>query len=155
MGWSSRLRRQAADHPLLVHVRLLLSRRMSRKRQAKCDGFGQFDGRRKPCHPTVDRASADSFILLAVTLTSRCQGDALAVPPLVRDAFELLAREEEDALVQLATIRTLRGWLGQREQGTLAAARAQDYSWEQIGQAQGRPRAPAPGDAEAAAYPRS
>jgi hypothetical protein len=39
----------------------------------------------------------------------------LPLPPLVRDAFELLAREEEDALVQLAAIRTLRGWLGERE----------------------------------------
>src|SRR3989441_13196136 len=63
-----------------------------------------------------------------------------ALPPLIRDAFELLAREEEDALVQLAAIRTLRGWLGERERGGLAIARAQDYSWEEIGRAQGRPR---------------
>jgi hypothetical protein len=64
----------------------------------------------------------------------------LALPPLIRDAFELLAREEEDALVQLAAIRTLAGWLGERERGGLAIARAQDYSWEEIGRAQGRPR---------------
>jgi hypothetical protein len=64
----------------------------------------------------------------------------LALPPLIRDAFELLAREEEDALIQLAAIRTLAGWLGERERAGLAAARAQDYSWEEIGRAQGRPR---------------
>ena len=64
----------------------------------------------------------------------------MALPPLIRDAFELLAREEEDALVQLAAIRTLRGWLGERERGGLLIARAQDYSWEEIGRAQGRPR---------------
>jgi hypothetical protein len=64
----------------------------------------------------------------------------LPLPPLIRDAFELLAREEEDALVQLAAIRTLRGWLGECERAGLAAARAQDYSWEEIGRAQGRPR---------------
>lgn len=64
----------------------------------------------------------------------------MPLPPLIRDAFELLAREEEDALVQLAAIRTLRGWLGERERGGLAIARAQDYSWEEIGRAQGRPR---------------
>ena len=64
----------------------------------------------------------------------------MPLPPLIRDAFELLAREEEDALVQLAAIRTLRGWLGERERGGLAVARAQDCSWEEIGRAQGRPR---------------
>ncbi|MDP9232131.1 MAG: hypothetical protein M3O73_05100 [Actinomycetota bacterium] len=47
----------------------------------------------------------------------------MTVPPLIRDVFELLAREEEDALVQLAAIRTLRGWLGGRERLSLAAAR--------------------------------
>ena len=64
----------------------------------------------------------------------------MALPPLIRDAFELLACEEEDALVQLAAIRTLRGWLGARERAGLAVARAQDYTWEEIGRAQGRPR---------------
>ena len=53
---------------------------------------------------------------------------------------ELLAREEEDALVQLAAIRTLGGWLGERERAGLTVARAQDYTWEEIGRAQGRPR---------------
>jgi hypothetical protein len=62
------------------------------------------------------------------------------VPPLIRDVFELLVREEEDALVQLAAIRTLRGWLGGRERLSLAAARAQAYTWAEIGAAQGRPR---------------
>jgi hypothetical protein len=42
--------------------------------------------------------------------------------------------------VRLAAIRTLRGWLREQEQESLAAARAQDYSWQQIGQAQGRSR---------------
>ena len=55
-------------------------------------------------------------------------------------AFALLAREEEDALLRLAALRTLRGWLGEQERAALAAARAQDYSWEEIGRAQGRPR---------------
>ena len=64
----------------------------------------------------------------------------MPLPPLIRDAFELLAREEEDALVQLAAIRTLRGWLGERERASLLVARAQDYTWEEIGRAQGRPR---------------
>ncbi len=64
----------------------------------------------------------------------------MTVPPLIRDVFELLAREEEDALVQLAAIRTLRGWLGGRERLSLAAARAQEYTWAEIGAAQGRPR---------------
>jgi hypothetical protein len=41
---------------------------------------------------------------------------------------------------QLAAIRTLRGWLGGRERLSLAAARAQEYTWEEIGAAQGRPR---------------
>lgn len=58
------------------------------------------------------------------------------MPPLIREVFELLAREEEDALVQLAAIRTLRGWLGGRERLSLAAARAQEYSWAEIGAAQ-------------------
>jgi hypothetical protein len=62
------------------------------------------------------------------------------VPPLIRDVFELLACEEEDALVHLAAIRTLGGWLGGRERLSLAAARAQEYTWEEIGAAQGRPR---------------
>jgi hypothetical protein len=66
----------------------------------------------------------------------------LPLPPLIRDVFELLAREEEgeDALVQLAAIRTLGGWLGGRERLSLAAARAQEYTWAEIGAAQGRPR---------------
>jgi hypothetical protein len=78
----------------------------------------------------------------------------LALPPLIRDAFELLAREEEDALVQLAAIRTLRGWLGERERGGLAIARAQDYSWEEIGRAQGRPRQAVQRQARQAQRPR-
>ena len=40
----------------------------------------------------------------------------------------------------LAALGTLRGWLGAQERAALAAARAQDYSWEGIGRAQGRPR---------------
>jgi hypothetical protein len=78
----------------------------------------------------------------------------LALPPLIRDAFELLAREEEDALVQLAAIRTLAGWLGERERGGLAIARAQDYSWEEIGRAQGRPRQAVQRQARQAQRPR-
>ena len=78
----------------------------------------------------------------------------MPLPPLIRDAFELLAREEEDALVQLAAIRTLRGWLGERERGGLAAARAQDYSWEEIGRAQGRPRQAVQRQARRAQRPR-
>jgi hypothetical protein len=78
----------------------------------------------------------------------------LPLPPLIRDAFELLAREEEDALVQLAAIRTLRGWLGVRERGGLAIARAQDYSWEEIGRAQGRPRQAVQRQARQAQRPR-
>ncbi len=84
----------------------------------------------------------------------RMTGRALPLPPLIRDAFELLAREEEDALVQLAAIRTLRGWLGERERGGLAAARAQDYSWEEIGRAQGRPRQAVQRQARRAQRPR-
>lgn len=42
--------------------------------------------------------------------------------------------------MQLAAIRTLRGWLGGRERLSLAAARAQEYTWAEIGAAQGRPR---------------
>jgi hypothetical protein len=64
----------------------------------------------------------------------------LELPPLIRDAFALLGREEEDALLRLAALRTLRGWLGEQERAALAAARAHDYSWEEIGRAQGRPR---------------
>src|SRR6266566_1398193 len=67
-------------------------------------------------------------------------GRGVALPPLIRDAFELLAREDEDALVQLAAIRTLRGWLRERERASLLVARAQDYTWAEIGRAQGRPR---------------
>ena len=62
------------------------------------------------------------------------------LPPLIRDAFALLGREEEDALLRLAALRTLRGWLGEQARAALAAARAHDYSWEEIGRAQGRPR---------------
>ncbi len=76
------------------------------------------------------------------------------LPPLIRDAFELLAGEEEDALVQLAAIRTLAGWLGERERGGLAIARAQDYSWEEIGRAQGRPRQAVQRQARQARRPR-
>src|SRR5439155_1566795 len=54
----------------------------------------------------------------------RMTGRALALPPLIRDAFDTARREEEDALVQLAAIRTLAGWLGERERAGLAAARA-------------------------------
>ena len=79
---------------------------------------------------------------------------ALALPPLIRDAFELLAREEEDALVQLAAIRMLAGWLGERERAGLAAARAQDYTWEEIGHAQGRPRQAVQRQARQAQRPR-
>jgi len=80
----------------------------------------------------------------------------LPLPPLIRDAFELLAREEEeeDALVQLAAIRTLRGWLGEREPASLLVAHAQDYSWEEIGRAQGRPRQAVQRQARQAQRPR-
>jgi hypothetical protein len=74
------------------------------------------------------------------TSTFGWQGLALELPLLIRDAFALLGREEEDALLRLAALRTLRGWLGEQELAALAAARAQDYSWEEIGRAQGRPR---------------
>ena len=84
----------------------------------------------------------------------RMTGSALPLPPLIRDAFELLAREEEDALIELAAIRTLRGWLGEREPAGLAAARAQDCSWEEIGQAQGRPRQAVERQARQAQRPR-
>ena len=78
----------------------------------------------------------------------------MPLPPLIRDAFELLAREEQDALIELAAIRTLRGWLGEREPAGLAAARAQDCSWEEIGQAQGRPRQAVQRQARQAQRPR-
>jgi hypothetical protein len=58
-------------------------------------------------------------------LLTRSRADRAAADP---GGFELLAREQEDALVQLAAIRTLRGWLGGRERLSLAAARAQEYS---------------------------
>src|SRR6266516_6685121 len=81
-------------------------------------------------------------------------GRGVALPPLIRDAFELLAREDEDALVQLAAIRTLRGWLGEREPASLLVARAQNYTWEEIGRAQGRPRQAVERQAKRAQRPR-
>ena len=60
-------------------------------------------------------------------------------PSLIRDSFKNLERGG-DPLHELAAIRTVQGWLREREQATLERAREKGRTWEEIGEAQGRPR---------------
>ncbi len=63
----------------------------------------------------------------------------MRISPVIRDTFESLERDD-DALTHLRALRGLKTWLVEADQRALEEARDPGFTWEQIGEAQGRAR---------------
>ena len=61
------------------------------------------------------------------------------IPILIQDGFKSL-EVPTDPLHELAAIKTVEGWLQGQEQDATERARQLGRTWEEIGEAQGRPR---------------
>jgi hypothetical protein len=64
----------------------------------------------------------------------------LTVPALIRDDFELLDNPRTEPRDRLRAIRSIQLWLSQALEATTQLARETGMTWEQIGEAQSRPR---------------